>query len=183
LSPAGKDAIISGTHSRGVKLSHANIPVKPSPDVMKTPINNTHSVAFANGTDATPPEDSITANSADTHDHQIVNANFIASEPRKNEDTLLNNLAKRRLPASDIRSILSQSIKQDAAPIINHTAYTANFTELHPVSKTSWHCLPFWPCIRLFAILILVVSFLFGPTTSTRPSAILSSGTLGVSVG
>jgi hypothetical protein len=107
------------------------------PDITKTPIKNTCSVAFANGTDATPPEDSIMANSADTHDRQIVNANFIASEPRKNEDNLLINLAKQHLPASDIRSILSQSIKHDAAPNINRMAYTANFTELHQVSKTS----------------------------------------------
>jgi hypothetical protein len=33
LSPAGKDAIISGTRSRGVKISHAKIPVKPLPDL------------------------------------------------------------------------------------------------------------------------------------------------------
>jgi hypothetical protein len=46
LSPAGKDAIISGTRSRGVELSHAKIPVKPSPDVTKTLM---------------PPEVSITA--------------------------------------------------------------------------------------------------------------------------
>jgi hypothetical protein len=96
LSPAGKaqDAIISGTRSRGVELSHAKIPVKPSPDVMKTLIKNTCSVAFANGTDAMPPEDSIMSNSADSHDRQIVNANFLASKPRENEDTLLINLAK-----------------------------------------------------------------------------------------
>jgi hypothetical protein len=182
VSSRKKDAIISGTCSRGVELSHAKIPVKAVPDVMKTPIKNTCSVAFTNGTDAMPPEESITANSADSHDCQNVNANFLASEPRENEDTLLNNLAKHRLPASDIRSTLSQSIKQDAAPNINHTGYTANFTEVPPASKTSWQCSPFWPCIRLIAILILVLSFLFGPTTSTRPSAILLTDTLRVSV-
>jgi hypothetical protein len=145
-------------------------------------LSSVRKVAFANGTDATPPEESITANSADSHDRQIVNANFLASKPRENEDTILINLAKRRLPASDIRSILSQSIKQDATPNINRTGYTANFTaEVLPASKTSWQCSPFWLCIRLIAILILVLSFHFGPTTSTHPSAISSTGTLRVS--
>jgi hypothetical protein len=111
LSPEGKNAIIAGTRQRGVEIASSSTPVKPKPKTTPTDttpkpssIKNTRSVSFATTEENANETESINANVTESSKNPNTEANLAHSEDQK----ILVNLAKSRLPASDIRMLLSQ---------------------------------------------------------------------------
>jgi hypothetical protein len=130
LSPEGKNAIIAGTHQRGVEIASSSTSVKPKPkmdstDTAKAPsIKNTRSVSFApTGEIASNPE-SINTNVTESSKNPNTEVNLAHSEDQK----ILVNLAKSHLPVSDIRMLLSQvSTKTTKRSQDKKSNYSANF--------------------------------------------------------
>ena len=185
ISPQSKNAIISGTRQRAVEVSQANKNVphaSSSSDSKKlpssspsneTPTKNTRKI---NTNDVAPSSDTQ-VNNVSFSDNDTVSANTTTTVNSSEypEDAFLVNLAKSRVPSSDIRSILSQPSNKKNPPASSnrssertntqakmHTAYSANS---HHIDSTPTYSsssilsqIFFHPFLRLCAILLLVFS-------------------------